>query len=69
MRYHGEETGSIQNKDKTKIKISPEKIQKFRDQLSLLGDCYVNDAFGTVHRAHSSVVGINHKYKVAGLLL
>jgi len=29
----------------------------------------VNDAFGTAHRAHSSVVGIKHKYRVAGLLL
>jgi phosphoglycerate kinase len=34
-----------------------------------LGDVYVNDAFGTAHRAHSSVVGIKHKYRVAGLLL
>lgn len=30
---------------------------------------YVNDAFGTAHRAHSSVVGINHKFRVAGLLM
>jgi len=29
----------------------------------------VNDAFGTAHRAHSSVVGIDHKYRVAGLLM
>ena len=29
----------------------------------------MNDAFGTAHRAHSSVVGLNHKFKVAGLLM
>lgn len=29
----------------------------------------MNDAFGTAHRAHSSVVGINNKFKVAGLLM
>jgi len=34
-----------------------------------LGQFYVNDAFGTAHRAHSSVVGINHKIRVAGLLV
>ena len=37
--------------------------------MSQLGNVYVNDAFGTAHRAHSSVVGINHKYRVAGLLM
>ena len=30
---------------------------------------YVNDAFGTAHRAHSSMVGIDHKVRAAGLLL
>lgn len=34
-----------------------------------MGNEYVNDAFGTAHRAHSSVVGINHKHRVAGLLM
>ena len=28
--------------------------QKFAEQLSKLGDVYVNDAFGTAHRAHAS---------------
>jgi phosphoglycerate kinase len=46
-----------------------EKINAFKSQLSELGDCFVNDAFGTAHRAHSSVVGINHRYRVAGYLM
>jgi phosphoglycerate kinase len=30
----------------------------FAKQLANLGDCYVNDAFGTAHRAHSSTAQI-----------
>ncbi len=39
-------------------------------QLSALGDVFVNDAFGSAHRAHSSTVGVT-KYlpSVAGLLM
>jgi phosphoglycerate kinase len=33
------------------------------------GNIFVNDAFGTAHRAHSSVVGIDHKWRVAGYLM
>jgi phosphoglycerate kinase len=42
----------------------------FAKALARLGDIYVNDAFGTSHRAHASIVGIA-KYlpAVAGLLL
>ena len=29
----------------------------------------MNDAFGSAHRAHSSVVGIKHKFRVAGRLM
>lgn len=40
-------------------------------QLAQLGDLYVNDAFGTAHRAHSSTEGVAHYLKpaVAGLLI
>ena len=31
---------------------------EFSQQLALVGDIYVNDAFGTAHRAHSSTAGI-----------
>jgi len=37
---------------------SPEKDPNFAKQLAVLGDLYVNDAFGTAHRAHSSTVEI-----------
>jgi phosphoglycerate kinase len=52
-----------------KVRADPEKVKQFRNQLSQLGNCFVNDAFGTAHRAHSSVVGLNHKFRVAGLLM
>jgi phosphoglycerate kinase len=43
----------------------------FAKQLARLGDVYVNDAFGTAHRAHASTVGIIEFLKpaAAGLLM
>jgi len=43
----------------------------FAKQLASLCDVYVNDAFGTAHRAHASTEGITHfvDTKVAGLLM
>jgi phosphoglycerate kinase len=42
----------------------------FAQQLARLGDLYVNDAFGTAHRAHASTEGVAHHLPaVAGLLL
>lgn len=69
MRFHAEEVGHIKQPDSTKIRIEPQRVREFRDQLSQLGNCFINDAFGTVHRSHSSVIGINHKHRVAGLLM
>jgi len=44
---------------------------EFSRQLASLGEIYVNDAFGTAHRAHASTEGITHHLKtaVAGFLL
>jgi phosphoglycerate kinase len=43
----------------------------FAKQLASLCDVYVNDAFGTAHRAHASTVGITHhvSQSAAGLLM
>ncbi|MDD5594706.1 MAG: phosphoglycerate kinase [Candidatus Omnitrophica bacterium] len=42
----------------------------FAKQLSSLGEVFVNDAFGTAHRAHASTEGVTHYLKaVAGFLL
>lgn len=55
-RFHKEETKNEPN---------------FAAQLAALGDLYVNDAFGSAHRAHASTEGVTHKLRpaVAGFLL
>jgi len=57
LRFHSEETAG--DKD-------------FAEQLSRLGDIYINDAFGTAHRAHASttiVAGFFPENKCFGKLL
>ena len=55
LRFHGEETRGDRD---------------FAVELAKLGDCYVNDAFGAVHRAHASVSGVPELLpSAAGLLL
>jgi len=69
LRFHVEEEGSGVDKDGKKVKASEENVKKFRESLSKLGDVYVNDAFGTAHRAHSSVVGVQLEQRAAGYLM
>ncbi|QSO54723.1 phosphoglycerate kinase [Alicyclobacillus curvatus] len=55
LRYHAEE----EKNDQT-----------FANSLSRLGDVYVNDAFGSAHRAHASTAGVaDYLPAVAGFLM
>lgn len=55
LRFHKEET---------------ENDPAFAKELAKLGEIFVNDAFGTCHRAHASTEGVTHYLKsVAGFLV
>jgi len=69
LRFHIEEEGKVKREDGTKETADPAKVAAFRASLTKLGDVYVNDAFGTAHRAHSSVVGVELPQKAAGFLM
>jgi len=49
----------------------PDTEPGFVDALARLGECYVNDAFGTAHRAHASMVGVAEHFdrRAAGYLM
>lgn len=65
--YLAEEGKGVVNGEK--VKADPADVDSFRQQLSQLGEIYINDAFGTCHRAHSSMVGVNVEPRAAGFLL
>ena len=69
LRFHLEEEGKRKNADGTSTKADPASVAAFRASLTKLGDVFVSDAFGTAHRAHSSVVGVALPDKVAGFLM
>lgn len=69
LRYHIEEEGKGVDASGKKVKADPAKVKEFRESLRKLGDVYVNDAFGTAHRAHSSMLGEGFEQRAAGFLL
>jgi phosphoglycerate kinase len=69
VRYHIEEEGKVKLEDGSKLSADKEKVAAFRAALTKLGDLYVNDAFGTAHRDHSSVSGIQLPQRASGYLM
>ncbi|MBD3239252.1 MAG: phosphoglycerate kinase [Chitinivibrionales bacterium] len=78
LRFHPEEEGKAKVADdagedeKKAAKAEMKEKQKaFAAQLAELGDVYVNDAFGTAHRAHASMAVVTEHFDdcVAGSLL
>jgi phosphoglycerate kinase len=69
LRFHIEEEGKVKLEDGTSKKADPKAVEAFRASLTKLGDVFVNDAFGTAHRGHSSMVGVALKDKAAGFLM
>jgi phosphoglycerate kinase len=68
-RFYIEEEGKGKDADGNKIKADPAKVAEFRQSLAKLADVYCSDAFGTAHRAHSSMVGDGFPLKCSGFLL
>lgn len=69
LRFHAEEEGKGEDEFGNHIKPSKELVKNFRSQLSELGDIFINDAFGTSHRAHSSIIGIQIPQRASGFLM
>ncbi|MCL2206849.1 MAG: phosphoglycerate kinase [Fibromonadales bacterium] len=73
LRFHLEEEGKakVKKPDGTeeKIKADPAKVKEFRASLAKLAEVYINDAFGTAHRAHSSMLGEGYEKRASGYLM
>lgn len=69
LRFHVEEEGKGADADGNKLKADPAKVTEFRKAIRNMADVYCNDAFGTAHRAHSSMVGEGFDVKCSGGLM
>ena len=65
LRFHVEEEGKGVDQDGNKVKAESSKVEEFRNSLNLLGDLYVNDAFGTA--IGHIVVWLVHRINIAVL--
>lgn len=68
-RFHVEEEGKGVDKDGQKVKADKEATAAFRASLAKLADIFCSDAFGTAHRAHSSMMGEGYSVKCSGFLV
>merc|ERR1712176_165891 len=69
LRFNIEEEGKGKDADGNKVSADPAKVTAFRSSIRKLADVYVNDAFGTAHRGHSSMVGEGFDVKATGGLM
>lgn len=69
LRFHIEEEGKKKDAEGNKVKADKEAVKAFRASLTKLADVYVNDAFGTAHRDHSSMTGVELPQRAAGFLM
>merc|ERR1711871_1701688 len=69
LRFNVEEEGKGVDAEGNKIKADPAKVTEFRAAIRAMADVYCNDAFGTAHRAHSSMVGEGFDVKCSGALM
>ena len=69
LRFYAEEEGkprglaedaSKEEKDAAKKALKEGPQKEFVQKLASYADCYINDAFGTAHRAHASTEGVTH---------
>jgi len=61
--------GKGKDADGNKVEAAAGDVTKFRQLIRKCGDVYVNDAFGTAHRGHSSMVGEGFDVKASGGLM
>jgi phosphoglycerate kinase len=78
LRFHPEEEGktAVDKSESAQARAAAKSDMKLRQKafakhLASYGDCYVNDAFGTAHRAHASVAVVTEFFDLAaaGFLL
>jgi len=78
LRFHPEEEGKVKpsedatDEEKAALKADMKSRQdRFASDLAALADIYVDDAFGTAHRAHASMAVVTRHFDVcaAGFLL